>query len=331
MANMKESKVPTKTNWRILCGALLSEVKNYLRSLLHHPANGNFPKDGGKLYNTILELYRNGEMVDFPIYKQTLIFSKKGISDSEIFDLYTLRCLLLKSKILKPDAVGAINNLCVMMNGIKYFSNVVPYYVMSNVVDQIKFGLSTLGCAKENMKEVEHLCTLFEDITLSEDELSTYNYEMHNFDCERQAELIFDVEECLRCLFHDPAYGDFPRDGKKLHQVMEEWQQQGKLKDLEKNLFSLLLPDSKITDSETFGIHLLGYFLCTNIKEEKRIIFDEIFYLTNQLIRYDKIKLRLDILSQISSRVRPMTYRYDVFSRSKENDLHKFAGKFWCK
>ncbi|XP_057296929.1 uncharacterized protein LOC130625832 [Hydractinia symbiolongicarpus] len=325
------TKSKLQTDWRILWGPLLTEVKINLRSLFHHPASGNFPKDGGKLYEVILELDQNGELHDLPKYWRELILPKNGISDSEGFDLYTLRCLLSKSKSLKTDAVDAIKELCIMMNGIKYCPNADPYFMSVYIIDKIKNYLSSLGLLKESMKEVERLSALLEDVTPSEDELLEDIYRRRYFETYELTELLFKAEEYLRCFFHDPEYGDFPRDGRKLYETFIEWNKQGKLNDLEKKYFSTLLPDSKTTDSEVFDLHLLSYFLCkcTKIKDEERKIFDEIFDLESQFLRCESIAFdfdqSMDILFGILRKIKHLTDHYDVFNREKRRDSIRFA------
>ncbi|XP_057296622.1 uncharacterized protein LOC130625536 [Hydractinia symbiolongicarpus] len=330
-------KSKLQTDWRILWGPLLTEVKINLRSLFHNPASGNFPKDGRKLYEVILELDQNRELNDLPKYWRELILPKNGISDSEVFDLYTLRCLLSKSKSMKTDAVDVIKELCIMMNGIKYCPIVDPYFMSVYIIDEIKYFLSSLGFLKESMKEVERLSALLEDVTPSEDELLEDIYRGRYFKSYVLTELLFKAEEYLRCLFHDPEYGDFPRDGRKLYETFIEWNKQGKLNDLEKKYFSTLLPDSKTTDSEAFDLHLLSYFLCkcTKIKDKERKIFGKIFDLKSQLIQCDSIALGFyqskDILERILWKIKHLTDHYDVFNHKIGNDLEEFVANIFLE
>lgn len=73
----------------------------------------------------------------------------------------------------------------------------------------------------------------------------------------------------LRWLFHHPKHGNFPNDEKMLYQVMVELDKDGKLNHLRPDQRALVLPNCKKTDSRTFDMNLLCFFLLTHEKLTK--------------------------------------------------------------
>ncbi|XP_057310592.1 uncharacterized protein LOC130648556 [Hydractinia symbiolongicarpus] len=87
----------------------------------------------------------------------------------------------------------------------------------------------------------------------------------------RLVTFLSEAEKHLRCIFHDPKYGNFPTDRKKIYGIMVKLDKNGSLNHLQPNQRTIVLPKSRETDSQEFDITLLSYFLLNHVKLSKKV------------------------------------------------------------